>query len=126
MYSTKTVKELTAILKHRGLKTRGRKAELVERLEAEDRMAAHPRDPDPIVPDPSPIQDVPPVSEFITLTVGNFNELPKVTRSSIESYIVYRQAHDRQTIGDNAAMLRGMKMLDQNVLAMSFSKSNSK
>lgn len=44
----------------------------------------------------------------------------------VESYAVFRQAMDQELTGDNAAMKRGAKMVDNNVLAMSFSEADEK
>jgi hypothetical protein len=50
-YEANTVEELTAELERRGLAKTGNKADLIERLEADDKAKADATPPEPAVPD---------------------------------------------------------------------------
>ncbi|XP_059096754.1 uncharacterized protein LOC131891249 isoform X2 [Tigriopus californicus] len=120
MYSRLSLQELRKILKSRNLRSQGRKGDLVARLEATDSMTAHGVDPDPVIPPSVEMPELPSAVSFVSLHLGNVMNLPKISKATIHAYALYRQVNDREAAGDNAAMIRGSKMVENNVLALSF------
>ena len=116
-YSNLGNKELIKLLKERGAKTSGRKHELIERLEAYDRMAAYPSPSTSFLPVPTvnPMPTWPNSSLFKSITPDIQSSLPPVSQDILEQYVLYRSAMDRQANGDIAALKRGELMAEKNI-----------
>ena len=111
------VKDYQKALAARGAKVSGRKKELVERLEAYERNdnfgAA------PVLLGDDPLPDFPDISKFRTITISNQGEVPKISRSHVEQYILWRQCLDKEPNQDISAIKNGEKMINE-VLALSY------
>ena len=102
----------------RGAKVKGRKWELIERLEAYERNDNFGVQPI-IAGTADPLPDFPDVSKFRTLTQSDQGELPKImAKSHVEQYVLYRQNLGPKKEGASA-IGRGEKMSGE-VLALSF------
>ena len=101
----------------RGAKVSGRKKDLIERLEAYERNdnfgAA------PIVLDGDPLPNFPEMSKFRTLTSSDRGMIPKIGKSHITEYVLWRQALDDEPNEDISAIANGEKMISE-VLALSY------
>ena len=103
-------------LASRGAKISGRKKELEERLAAYERNDNFGYQV--IVAANDPLPNFPDISNFRTLK--DKTEVPTITRSHVEQYVLYRQELDAPT-KVTKAMEKGEKMLEsENVLALSF------
>ena len=110
------VKDYQRALASRGAKISGRKKELQERLEAYERNDNFGYQV--IISDDDPLPHFPDISKFRTLT--DEAEVPKIARSHVEQYVLYRQELDAPT-KVTKAMEKGEKMVQSdNVLALSF------
>ncbi len=121
-YGKKTVLELQKLLREKGLRTNGRKVELVQRLESIDRMTAHPgyHSSEPDLPPAAPSPPWPSASSFRSLTHEMQNKLPLMTKQSLEQYIIYRQASDKVPNNDLNALKKGCLLSEEKVEAMSY------
>ena len=109
------VKDYQRALAARGAKISGRKKELEQRLEDYERNDNFGYQA--IILDDDPLPHFPDISKFRTLT--DEAEIPKIARSHVQQYVVYRQELDAPT-KVTKAIERGEKMLkSNNVLALS-------
>jgi hypothetical protein len=97
-----TVDKLKLELAKRGAKTTGRKAELIERLEAYDRNQDF-SSTSVIIPAEVPMTDWPERTFFRSITASHREELPRIEHSQIEQYVIYRQCADNS---ENQVKLR--------------------
>ncbi|XP_063415866.1 uncharacterized protein LOC134697517 [Mytilus trossulus] len=88
-YITWSVPALKKELSLRGAVTRGRKTDLIERLNAYDRNKNFQEEP-VILPEPLDVGW--PVSGFRQLLAEHKMVLPKITKEQIDAYFVYRLA----------------------------------
>jgi hypothetical protein len=88
-YSKWTVKQLKTSLSERGAKTTGRKAELIERLDAYDRNDDFRGSVVIQIPDMVPMPDFPIISAFRTITEADQQILPKVLTLIVLSEAVF-------------------------------------
>ena len=110
------VKDYQRALASRGAKISGRKKELQERLEAYERNDNFGYQA--IIQDSDPLPHFPDISKFRTLT--DEAEVPKIARSHVEQYVLYRQELDAPT-KVTKAIEKGEKMLkSEMVVALSF------
>ena len=112
------VKDYQRALAARGAKISGRKKELVERLEAyerNDNFGAQPV----LLSDADPLPNFPDISKFRTLTVSHHNDVPKIAKSHVEQYVIWRQSLDKEENKDTSAIKNGEKMIEE-VLALSY------
>ena len=111
-----TVKDYQRALASRGAKVSGRKQELIERL------AAYERNDDfgfqPVALEADPLPHFPDITKFRTLTNSDKNLVPKIARSHVVQYVIYRQDLDAPT-KVTKAIERGEKMAGS-VLALSY------
>ena len=113
-----TVKHYQRALASRGAKVSGRKKELQERLEAYERNDNFGYQA--IITDEDPLPHFPDICKFKTLTPTDGAVVPKIAKSHVEQYVLYRQALDAPT-KVTKAIARGEKMLNSDtVLALSY------
>ncbi len=125
-YGKKTVLELQALLKEKGLRSHGRKAELLQRLEAWDNMVTSSSMPPPLPPPPAvPAPPWPSASNFRSLTQNMQDKLPHLTRQSFEQYVLYRQTFDKAPNNDINAMKKGALLSEEKVRGMSYCQENN-
>ncbi|XP_069105994.1 uncharacterized protein [Argopecten irradians] len=106
------VDRLKLELAKRGAVLRGRKADLIERLEAYDRNKNF-RDDVVLLPTPSPLPDWPVgMFGFRQLTLDHRNQLPSLGMSQVEGYFLYRMAVDKQHQSDIQAITKGRLLLE--------------
>ena len=111
------VKDYQRELAARGAKVTGRKKELIQRLEdyeRNDNFGAV-----PLVLGEDPLPEFPDISKFKTLTVSHREEVPKISKSHVEQYVLWRQSLDKEQNNDVSAIKNGEKMIEE-VLAMSW------
>ena len=110
-----TVKDYQRALASRGAKVSGRKKELIDRLEAYERNDNF--GCQVIISNEDPLPHFPDITKFRTLT--HSEELPKINKSHVKQYVLYRQASDAPTKVVKA-IERGEKMLTADgILALS-------
>ncbi|XP_056005281.1 uncharacterized protein LOC130050167 [Ostrea edulis] len=108
-YARWPVTRLKRVLSERGAITRGRKEQLVERLEAYDRTFNFV--PEPIVlPQPDAVDW--PQSGFQQLQSMHVHLLPKITKEQIEPYFIFRLAGDKHAASDVKALVKGRLIKD--------------
>ncbi len=107
-------------LRIRQVKSTGRKAELVARLEALDSIqstsTSHLEQEEN--PHPSSLQ-WPGNATFKSLTSEMKSVLPPVTKSHLEQYIIYRQQNDKAANADLSAMKQGALLSKEKVVGLS-------
>jgi len=79
-YGTWSIGRLKNELSTRGAKVTGRKAELIERLEAYDRNDDFRGQQTIFIPEATPMPNFPEISNFRTLTHSDVEALPKVLK----------------------------------------------
>jgi len=94
-YSVWTVDKLKVELARRGAKTTGRKAELIQRLEDYERNQDF-QAASVSTPAESPMPYWPDANLFRSLTPAHQPLLPKIEKSQISQYILYRQCSDQK------------------------------
>ena len=115
-----TVKDYQRELAARGAKVSGRKKELVERLEAYERndnfgfSPIFDADADPL--------HFPDIAKFRTLHPSDQDVVPKMAKSHVEQYVLYRQENQDETGSKTVikAIERGEKIVEDCILALSF------
>ncbi len=88
-YGSWTLGKLQAELRGRDARSTGRKKDLVERLEALDRMQA-PDHGGPPAPSPASCPAWPDADSFRSLSLLVRPSLPELTEEDIQQYIIYR------------------------------------
>ena len=126
-YGRKTLQELQQELRRRGVRSTGRKKDLVSRLEALDSMQAR---GDASTSSSSSVQTSPQipwpdVGSFRSLVQNSRVLLPEISLPHLEEYIVYRQEKDQEPNSDSRSMQRGHLLQRNKVAGMSFSKKGS-
>ena len=116
-----TVKDYQRELAARGAKVSGRKKELVERLEDYERN--HNFGFQPIIIEGDPLPHFPDISKFRTITASDQDVFPKITKSHVETYVLYRQ--DNLGTLKIKAVERGEKMEEKSILALSYFRDSS-
>jgi hypothetical protein len=94
-YSTWTVKLLKQALSERGAKTTGRKAELIERLQAFDRNYNFRGTIVIQLPEVIPMPEWPKIS-FRTVTDTDLDSMPKVCKTVLNSCLVIRNNKEKR------------------------------
>ncbi|XP_048244174.1 uncharacterized protein LOC124137475 [Haliotis rufescens] len=115
-----TVEKLKTELRCRGATTRGKKIDLIERLESYDRNNNFCHSEDDIkLPEPIRFESWP-VTGFKQLMPLHKDSLPPLASSDVEAYFRYRLAVDNEETGDLKAIEKGHQLLESNhVLACS-------
>ncbi|XP_014669636.1 PREDICTED: uncharacterized protein LOC106810716 [Priapulus caudatus] len=108
-YSKWTVNKIKEELTLRNASTRGRKENLIERLEAYDRNRNF-ENVETILPPPEITEW--PTAGFKQLVMEHKVVLPKITRGQILGYFKYRQASDKQITGDLKSIEKGQLLLE--------------
>nr|XP_022307572.1 uncharacterized protein LOC111113571 [Crassostrea virginica] len=117
-YLNVSVPQLKDELRRRGATTRGRKADLIERLRAYDRNKDFQNEP-VIIPEPLEVDW--PTRGFQQLQVVHREEIPEICIEQIDMYFVHRLAGDKQSTGDVKAIEKGRLLLESDrVLATSY------
>lgn len=119
-----SVPQLQSELRLRGARISGRKADLLERLIALDRVQDVCTTTSAIIPPSPPNIQWPPASRFKSLLPSHRSEIPTVTKDQIEQYVLFRQVNDKEANQDISAMTEGAKMAKENVLGLSFAVDN--
>lgn len=104
--------ELQKELRERGVRSSGRKADLVSRLVGLDSL----RDTSalgPSVPRPSSSPAWPNNAHFRSLVPSLRESLPPLAKEQIEEYVIYRQAQDREANRDVRAMNKGENLCEE-------------
>ncbi len=123
-YGKKSLLELQKLLRDKGIRAHGRKAELVQRLGAWDSMTSGPS-PTPDLPPPAPTPPWPSAASFRSLNTGMKDKLPTMSRQSFEQYVIYRQSCDKVPNNDVNAMKKGALLSEDRVCGMSYCQENS-
>jgi hypothetical protein len=90
-----TVQKLKLELSKRGAKTGGRKAELIECLEAYDRNQNF-QSFEVQLPSESPMPNWPDVHLFRSVTATHRDIMPQIHQTQIDQYVLYRQCADQK------------------------------
>ncbi|XP_056005265.1 uncharacterized protein LOC125664437 [Ostrea edulis] len=118
-----SVSRLKDELKKKGATTRGRKADLIDRLKAYDRNKDFKNDPIHI---PEPLEVDWPTRGFQQLQESHKEEIPEIGIEQIDMYFVHRLAGDRQSTGDVKAIEKGRLLVESDrVLAVSYLKEDN-
>ncbi|XP_033725776.1 uncharacterized protein LOC117345032 isoform X2 [Pecten maximus] len=106
------VERLKLELAKRGAVLRGRKADLIERLEAYDRNHNF-RDNVAFLPRPPALPNWPVgIFGFRQLTLDHKNQLPTLGMAQVEGYFLYRMAADNQCQSDIQAISKGSLLME--------------
>ena len=105
-FSELTVEKLKYELLRRGAKTTGRKAELIERLEAYERNQDF-CSTVILTPEENQMPAWPDKCFFHSITSSHRNEIPKIEQSQINQYVLYRQCNDNSENQDISAIKKG-------------------
>lgn len=108
-YASYTVSQLKKELTIRGAVTTGRKTDLIERLEAYERNFNF---SGPVIDLPAGTKVEWPATGYKQLTSDHYNVLPHITEAHVEGYFQYRQALDRQMMGNTKAIVKGKLLLE--------------
>ncbi len=113
-YGKKTVPELQALLRARGIRPFGRKADLVAALEKHDQMRATSAHLSPSSAPSLPLDSIsatwPPPGDFRSLTVQLQDQLPDLLFQQIEQYIMKWQGRDQEMLTEVRAVKHGKRM----------------
>ena len=115
------IKDYQRELAARGAKVSGRKKELAERLEAYERNDNFGFEP--VIPrEVDPLPHFPDISKFRTIIPADQGVFPKMAKSHVEQYVLYRQENQDEGGTKNVikAVERGEKMVEDCILAASF------
>ncbi|XP_061184370.1 uncharacterized protein LOC133192371 [Saccostrea echinata] len=113
-----TVEKFKKELISRGATTKGRKADLIERLRAYDRNRKFESDPILI---PTPLEVSWPSKGFQQLTEIHREVIPQLCLEQIDLYFVHRLAGDKQCSGDVKAIEKGRNLVEsRRIQAVSF------
>jgi hypothetical protein len=127
IYGKMTLPHLRKELQQRQIKSSGRKAELVARLEALDSLIDTRLPQDPLPPAP-PLQSIcwPEAASFRSLVEDIRPHLPEITKSHVEEYILFRQQNDKEANSDLSALKQGALLAKDKVQGLSYCTSDNK
>ncbi|XP_061197582.1 uncharacterized protein LOC133205732 isoform X2 [Saccostrea echinata] len=108
-YASYTVQKLKKELMLRGAVTTGRKTDLIERLEAYERNFNF---SGPVIELPAERKVDWPTTGYKQITSEHYDLLPHISEAHIEGYFQYRQAVDRQMMGNTKAIVKGKLLLE--------------
>lgn len=121
-YKTWTIPKIQQELKKRGAKRiSGRKAELIERLEAYDRNNNF-AGPSASLPTEEQMPEFPDISNFRSITEQMQDLVPPIRKEHVQQYVLFRQGHDSEA-NENVSAMTNEEEMEDSVQALSMFKS---